>query len=92
MTAPEDPLEPFREAVEGNKSDLAEAIGALAGARDAGTIGHWLIVWVEKLPEGGNNHHTHFEDEVVGLGLAEYAKQSIQRSWEEIVDDDEEEA
>lgn len=65
--------------------DLAEAVAALEAARDAGTLRHWLIVWVENDadPAEPRTHHAHFEDEIVGLGLARYAEQSIERSWEE---------
>ena len=65
--------------------DFAEAMASLMAAHDAGLVRHWLIVWVENDadPAEPRTHHTHFEDEIVGLGLAEYARQSIERSWDE---------
>lgn len=89
MTFPDDDVPEVFRQLEG-RLDLSEALALLAAARDAGTLRHWLIVWVENDadPAEPRLHHTHFEDEIVGLGLAKYAEQSIERSWET----DEEEA
>jgi hypothetical protein len=89
VTAPdepqdEDPLKAFREAVD--KSDLAEAIGMLSAHQQADRVGHWLIAWVEKLEDGKIIIHTHYPDEIEGIGMAEYVRTAISRSWENVED------
>lgn len=88
LPGPDDDVPEIFRSLDG-RLDLAEALAKLADAKDAGTVRHWLIVWVENDadPAEPRLHHTHFEDEIVGLGLAKYAEQSIERSWEGDDDD-----
>lgn len=83
--APEDGLDAFRDAVE--KSDLAEGLGAIQAAREAGTLGHWMLVWTEKAPGEEDTTHSYYEDAVVGMGLAVYLQEAIARSYQDAEED-----
>jgi hypothetical protein len=80
----DDPLGAFREAARG--SDLAEALGMIQAHRDADAVGHWLIVWVEKrgTPDDPTAImlHSHYADEIVGMGLARYIEGALDRGFE----------
>jgi hypothetical protein len=82
----DDGLRIFRDAAA--HSDLAEAIGMITAARDDGSVGHWMIVWQQRVGDDRFVVHSHYADEIVGLGLSRYVGTAIARSWEDADDDD----